>query len=301
MLGVVFESACSNLLGELRSARSVIEAEFGSFCGEADDLVDPIGGCSHLALSGYDQGAEEMEELSVARGLVLEVLGRMGIATNAVLEEACSAILDHLVAEQSSHDAEYRVLDLCTDELVYPVFGCSALDLSGCSDRCDDYMDELRSLEKRVHSVLSGMYDAVCAVLPADRDRRCPRMVFLEASPEWTGVPHSISQRAQAIRRSPPEHLADLDFCDLDHYDVVLNEILARPTFLGEYLSILMEVQDVCGDRVDLVSETLGISLDWVALKRAIVARVLGRRGSFALLDVIGEIRNSMPAVHDED
>ena len=57
----------------------------------------------------------------------------------------------------------------------------------------------------------------------------------------------------------------------------------------------------MCGDRVDLVSETLGISLDWVALKRAIVARVLGRRGSFALLDVIGEIRNSMPAVHDED
>ena len=93
---------------------------------------------------------------------------------------------------------------MCTDELVYPVFGFSALDLSGCSDRCDEYMDELRSLEKRVQSVLSGMYDAVCAVLPADRDRRCPTMVFLEASPEWTGVPHSISQLAQAIRRSPP-------------------------------------------------------------------------------------------------
>ena len=56
----------------------------------------------------------------------------------------------------------------------------------------------------------------------------------------------------------------------------------------------MREVQVVCGDRVDLVGETLGVSLDWVALKRAIVARVLGRQGSFALLDVIGEIRNSM-------
>ena len=101
-------------------------------------------------------------------------------------------------------------------------------------------------------------------------------------------------QRAQAIRSSPPEHLADLDFCDLDHYDVVLNEVLARPTILGEYISILREVQGVCGDWVDLVGEILGVSLDWVALKRAIVARVLGRQGSFALLDVIGEIRNSM-------
>lgn len=93
MIGVVFESACSNILGELRSARSVLEAEYGGFCGEADDLVDPIGGCSHLALADYsDQGAKEMDELSAAQELILGVLGRMDIATNAVYEEACSAI-----------------------------------------------------------------------------------------------------------------------------------------------------------------------------------------------------------------
>ena len=44
----------------------------------------------------------------------------------------------------------------------------------------------------------------------------------------------------------------------------------------------------------DLVCETLGVSLDWVGLKRAIVARVLDRQGSFALLDIIEEIRGSM-------
>ena len=151
----------------------------------------------------------------------------------------------------------------------------------------------------RVGWLLGQMSVAATSFLPAHQSELLGhssdcRTVFLELSPEWTSVPPSIVQRAQAIRSSPPEHLADLDFCDLDHYDVVLNEILARPTFLGEYISILREVQGVCGDRVDLVGEILGVSLDWVALKRAIVARVLGRQGSFALLDVIGEIRNSM-------
>ena len=143
----------------------------------------------------------------------------------------------------------------------------------------------------RVGWLLGQMSVAATSFLPAHQSEP---LVILEPSPEWTSVPHYIAQRALAIRSSPPEHLADLDFCGLDHYDVVLNEVLARPTFLGEYISILREVQAVCGDRVDLVCETLGISLDWVALKRAIVARVLGRRGSFALLDIIGEIRDSM-------
>ena len=157
----------------------------------------------------------------------------------------------------------------------------------------------LLDFRNRVGWLLGQMSAAATSFLPAhssellDHSSDC-RTCFLELSPEWTSAPSYIVQRAQAIMSSPPEHLIGLDFCEMDHFDVVLNEVLARPSSLGEYISILREVQKVCGDRVDLVCETLGVSLDWVGLKRAIVARVLDRQGSFALLDIIEEIRGSM-------
>merc|ERR1711966_7224 len=157
----------------------------------------------------------------------------------------------------------------------------------------------LLDFRSRVGWLLGQMSVAATSFLPAHQSELLEHSsdcgtCFLELSPEWTSAPSYIVQRAQAIRSSPPEHLADLDFCELDHFDVVLNEVLARPSNLGEYISILREVQNVCGDRVDLVCETLGVSLDWVDLKRAIVASVLDRQGSFALLDIIEEIRDSM-------
>ena len=294
LVDVVSECAFLQVLTDLNCFKASWEESLASF-----DFS--VAGLASTAGEGGIRSSIDIEETSFEDndGLMAEMNGRLEVFSGLV-----SQYLLYIVGIQVALIRQFRMM---SDDMNQEVaFGCVGSGLLSSEFGKHDELDVgfcdpnvLLDFRGRVGGLLGQMSVAATSFLPAQQSvllghsGDC-KTVFLELSPEWTCVPSSIVQRALAIRSSPPEHLVGLDFCDMDHYGVVLNEIPARPNFLVEYISILREVQGVCGDRVDLVCEVLGISLDWVALKRAIVARVLGREVSFALLDVMGEIRNSM-------
>ena len=294
LVEVVTECALLQVLTDLNFFKASWEESLGSYDFSVAGLASTAGDGVIRCSIGIEETSFEDDD-----GLVIEMNGQ--------LESFSGLVSQYLFYVFGIQQALIRQIRKVGDDMNQVVAGgCVGGGLLRSEFGEHDELgvgffdpNVLLDVQGRVGWLLGQMSVAATSFLPAHQSELLGhssdcRTVFLELSPEWTGVPPSIVQRARAIRSSPPEHLADLDFCDSGHFDVVLNEVLARPTFLGEYISILREVQDVCGDRVDLVCEILGVSLDWVALKRAIVARVLERQGSFALLDVIGEIRNSM-------
>ena len=309
LVNIAVEMACSRVLGELVDVRLSLETEFGGLDECTDDLVDPVGSCMFEGLSEYSaQGLEDMSELAMLRGRVLCVLSDMCGAVNVAFEAACSELLDSLVASRASIEAEFGNFGESAVDLVDPVVGCSAF-LSEYSDRGDEDVSELRMLEGRVHDELIRMYDAVSAMLPADRSHDCsggevvvnehvrlsrdpsdPCRLVLSVDPEWQYVPSEVSDKARDILCNFPRHLEDIPLDGMSEYDIVLNEIFARPATASSYVSHLREIQGVCDSDLDTLCATLGSRLCWHELSRELVARGLRREGQFSLFDLIEEI-----------
>ena len=148
---------------------------------------------------------------------------------------------------------------------------------------------ELRESQDRISLLMGGMWAAACEHLPGDSS-----LSVGEDSPQWAGTPTDVMEKAAAIRSAPPEYLAGFEEQGLDDYDIILNEIFARPSSKTTYIAALQEVHSLCGDQVDDVCGLLNIPMTWLKLKRVIVARVMQLDGEFSLLDVISEIRSEM-------
>ena len=101
-----------------------------------------------------------------------------------------------------------------------------------------------------------------------------------------------ISERSREIRKNVPLHLCDLDFAELGEYDVVLNEMLARPACARCYMAILREVRIACGSR-NYVCESLGLEISWSELTREVIRRASERAGVFSIFDIIQEHMSS--------
>jgi len=111
-------------------------------------------------------------------------------------------------------------------------------------------------------------------------------------NPEWMYVPSEVSDKVQDILCNFPRHLEGISLDGMSEYDIVLNEIFARPATASSYVSHLREVQNVCGADLDALCTTLGSRLCWHELRRELVAKGLRREGQFSLFDLIEEIGN---------
>ena len=129
-----------------------------------------------------------------------------------------------------------------------------------------------------------------CCSLSVDPDDSC--RVLLSLDPEWTCVPYHVSVRAQEIRKCFPQHLDGCPTEDMDEFDLVLNEVLARPATTSSFVGHLRELQSVCPD-LDAMCEMLGLRVSWLELKRLLIVRAQTRSSSFSLLELVEEVRHS--------
>jgi len=258
-----------------------------------------------------------MSELTMMRGRVHDVLCNMCDAVHIAVDDACSALNDSLLAARESIGSGLGSIGANTEDLVDPVVGCSAF-ISEYSDGGDEDMSELRMLEGRVHDVLHRMCDAANVMLPRGLARDCseggaavsehfrlskdpsdPCKIVLSVDPEWRSVPPTVSDKARDILCNFPPHLEGLPLDGMSEYDIVLNEILARPADSSSYVSHLRELQCVRDADLDVMCTMLGLQLSWNELKRQLVAKGLRRVGSFSIFDLVEEMGSECRAQDD--
>ena len=119
------------------------------------------------------------------------------------------------------------------------------------------------------------------------------RTLTYAADPEWTCVPEQMRIQAASIRARVPSYLEELDIAVVEDFDLVLNEALARPTSSADYIGILREIQEVCGDKTYLLCELLELQMGWSELMRDVVQKAVGREGEFSVYELFDEIRGA--------
>ena len=155
---------------------------------------------------------------------------------------------------------------------------------------------------------MNDMYEAAGEALPVvngglayslgeghrdESDELNSRKLTVTIDPEWTSAPSQVRALATAIRTRAPRYLEDLNIADVEDYDLVLNEALARSTSSTSYLGVLREIQEVCGDRAGLICEVLEVPMRWSELKRSIVREAIRREGEFTLFELIQEVKEA--------
>ena len=292
LLEVVEQSACRCLLLELQ--RSV-----PLFSGEYDCVMDDY---TSLEVS------EACGELESGLGILLGEFGEQVRRGMGMVYDMQKGRVSDLAKLSDLLDEVLKV-DSCAcgdpqQEVARSGLLCSPEPSVGCELR------DLREIRDRIGELMRSMHDAASELLPGTRSvgseclsfgpfrlRQGPvgsRLLVMEASPEWTCTPPTVLERAAAIRSAPPVYLAGLEEQELGEYDILLNEIFARPSCKASYIANLQEVQCLCGEQVDQVCDLLNVPMQWQELKRAIIAKVMQLDGEFSLFDVIAEIGSEM-------
>mmetsp|Transcript_24998 Transcript_24998/g.74400 ORF Transcript_24998/g.74400 Transcript_24998/m.74400 type:complete len:440 (+) Transcript_24998:123-1442(+) len=292
LFGVVEQTACHCLMLELQSLVPVGLDEYECRMGDyiplevSDTAVDLEGGLEDSLGKFGEQVRYNMNTVCDMQRGIISNLAKVG----DLLDEALK--IDGCVACGFQQEEASSGLFFFTE----PPDGCE--------------LRELRESQDRISLLMGSMCTAACEHLPGTRSvdseflsfgppRKCQdpgdsSTLVVEASPQWADTPTAVMEKAAAIRSAPPEYLAGFEEQELDDYDVILNEIFARPSSKTTYIAALQEVHCLCGDHVDDVCGLLTIPMTWLELKRAIVARVMKLDGECSLLDVISEIRSEM-------
>jgi hypothetical protein len=130
---------------------------------------------------------------------------------------------------------------------------------------------------------------------PCLSDDELARTLFLEFEHDCIEASEWVRTRAAAIRRTPPSHLVDLDMQELSEYDIILNEMLARPTVGSEYMALVRDLELVCQELGEDVCHVLGLPISWMEVKRAFITKAITCEREFSLFDVVDELRASKP------
>ena len=175
----------------------------------------------------------------------------------------------------------------------------------GCEleDVCSTMMMKLETIKGMIVYVLQCMCSgaqeflpstsgAPCGAFRVSRDPDEPCRIHFSPDPEWTCVPPHVSVRAQEIRKCFPQHLDGCPTEDMDEFDLVLNEVLARPATTSSLVGRMRELQSVCPN-LDAMCEMLGLHVSWLELKRLLIVRAQTRSSSFSLLELLEEVRHS--------
>ena len=168
-------------------------------------------------------------------------------------------------------------------------------------DGCSTTMTGLDTIRGRISFVLQCMCSEAQEFLPSTSEAPCGTCKFsrdpgdscrVRLDPEWTCVPSHVSVRAQEIRKCFPQHLDGCPTEDMDEFDLVLNEVLARPATTSSFVGHLRELQSVCPD-LDAMCEMPGLHVSWLELKRLLIVRAQTRSSTFSLLELVEEVRHS--------
>mmetsp|Transcript_29380 Transcript_29380/g.87201 ORF Transcript_29380/g.87201 Transcript_29380/m.87201 type:complete len:228 (-) Transcript_29380:105-788(-) len=169
-------------------------------------------------------------------------------------------------------------------------------------------MNELRANRDRIHFLLESLSFEASRLLPASRcfsesgesgscgslsvDPEDACRLNLRVDPELTSVPMNISLRAECLRNDPPEYLTGLELGDANPFDILINDIFAKPCSRDGYVTALQELQSICGGQLDDVCDLLGLPTPWLERKRALVGKAVMREGEFSLFDLVEEVRS---------
>jgi len=260
----VEECACFKILNELSTIRQAWHYEFADF-GVSGDVVASTD-IGSFEISGFDVqgGAEAMLRCNRAACSLVEFVGGVAGGRYSVHCE----LLHMIEAEIALPRAELHPCCILLDE------GDEGCELE---DVCSTMMTELGTIKGRISFVLQCMCSGAQECLPSTSEAPCGTFkvsrdpgescrILFSPVPEWTCVPPHVSVRAQEIGQCFPQHLDGCPTEDMDEFDLVLNEVLARPATISSFVGHLRELQNVCPD-LDAMCEMLGLRVSWLELK----------------------------------
>ena len=274
LVGLVEECACFRVLDELLNIRHAWHIEFADL-GVVSDVVASTD-IGILEISDFDVqgGAEAMLRCNRAACSLVELVG--GVAGERYSVHC--KLLSMIGAEIALPREE---LHPCCTPLGEGDEDCDQ------EDGCSTMLTELEAIKGRISFVLQCMCSGAQEFLQGLDCR-----VLLSLDPEWTCVPSLVSVRAQEIRKCFPPHLDGCPTEEMDEFDLVLNEVLARPATTSSFVEHMRELQSICPD-LDAMCEMLGLRVSWLELKRLLIVRAQTRSSSFSLLELVEEVRHS--------
>ena len=280
---IAAERTYYKILVEIEAVKMSLETVSTDPGDSSDDLASTV--VSDLSWDPENYSGRRVEECTITArtttGRCEEAVGR----THGAMHDIANARLEihlELLGRMAAEIGE----DTPTFQTDCSEFG----EHDELGQDCEDMMSELMTIRVRFHFILQSLCNGASVLLPPG-GAGSSSICLLSFDPEWTSVPMNVSLRAECLRNDPPEYLTGLELEDADPYDILINDIFAKPCSRDGYVTALQELQAICSGQLDDVCGLLGLPIPWLELKRALVGKAVMREGEFSLFDLVEEVR----------